>query len=330
MPDEQTDPVIFHPVKLTNSTTARSLPLTLDDRVIFKLDHDACYHSTLNLSADGRQLAYGNTLWDISFEEIIDFCDREGYCLTFSPNQRVIASASRDGIITLWDACTFTCQGNLLGHRDFIVNLAFSPDGQTLVSSSDDGTIRLWDTSTLTQKGIIAANWDSHLPYSYDAFGYQLLTFSPHGRTLAVGNCHGVELWDVSTLTRRTILQGHDGFLTAIAFNPEGTFLASASRSGHKTLQLWNTSVGENPQVLIEHSGDIHSLAFSPDGDTLISGGWDGTLQFWDIPALTLRRTIREESTPVRSVAFSPDGTQFALARGWDDGEITVILYRVG
>lgn len=330
MPNERVDTVTFPTARSTNSTTTRSQPLSLDNEIVLKLDRDACYHSTLNFSVDGRQLAYGNTLWEISSQQTIDRCDRESYCLTFSPKELVVASANRNCTITLWDACTFTPQGNLPGHRDFIVNLAFSPDGQTLASSSDDGTIRLWDTPTLTQQGIIAINWNSRLPYSYDAFGYQLLTFSPNGRTLAVGNCHGVELWDVPTLTRKATLPEHDGFLTAIAFNSEGTFLASASRSGDKTLQLWNASVGENQQIPIGHSGDIHSLAFSPDGGTLLGGGWDGTLRFWDIPTLTLRRTIQKASAPVRSVAFSPDGTWFALASGWDDGEIAVTLCRVG
>lgn len=330
MPNERAEPVTSHTVRSMNLVTMRSLPLALDDEIVLRLDRDACYHSTLSFSADGRQLAYGNTLWDISSERTIDLGDRQGYCLTFSPEAAIVASASRDCTLTLWDACTFTPQGNLSGHRDFIVDLAFSPDGQTLASSSDDGTIRLWDTPTLTQKGIIIANWDTNLPYSYDAFGYQLLTFSPDGQTLAVGNCHGIELWDVPTLTREATLQGHDGFLTAIAFNREGTFLASASRSGGKTLQLWNTSTGEHRRVPIGYSGDIHSLTFSPDGGTLISGGWDGTLQCWEIPALTLKHAIRKELAPVRSVAFSPNGMQFALASGWDDGEIAVTLCRVG
>ncbi|MBE9042693.1 pentapeptide repeat-containing protein [Oscillatoriales cyanobacterium LEGE 11467] len=65
------------------------------------------------------------------------------------PDRQLIASASYDRTIKLWDISDLpaTCT-TLSGHNGAVVSVAFSPDGQTLASGSEDDTIRLWDVDT--------------------------------------------------------------------------------------------------------------------------------------------------------------------------------------
>ncbi len=67
-----------------------------------------------------------------------------------SPNSRMIASASADKTLRLWDASTGECL-HILKHENEVVACAFSPDGRqifTVTSGIDRKQLSLWDVST--------------------------------------------------------------------------------------------------------------------------------------------------------------------------------------
>ena len=68
--------------------------------------------------------------------------------VSFSPCGGRIASASRDGIIKVWEAPTGTCQSTLSGHDGIVWSVCFSPDGKKIASGAEDKTVRIWDTAT--------------------------------------------------------------------------------------------------------------------------------------------------------------------------------------
>jgi WD40 repeat protein len=65
--------------------------------------------------------------------------------LAFSPNSRVLATASDDKTLKLWDASNGQLISTLTGHEGGVYDLRFSPDGQTLATLSDDKKPRLWN-----------------------------------------------------------------------------------------------------------------------------------------------------------------------------------------
>jgi WD40 repeat protein len=67
--------------------------------------------------------------------------------MAFLPNSRLLASASRDGTVRLWDTATGALQQTLQGHSDAVMSVAFSPDSELLASASGD-KVRLWGTAT--------------------------------------------------------------------------------------------------------------------------------------------------------------------------------------
>src|SRR5207248_11479730 len=75
--------------------------------------------------------------------------DRAVHTVAVSPDGRLIAVASGEPVVRLFDAVTRQPVGRpLQGHTRAVSSVAFSPDGRRMVTGSGDMTLRLWDTTT--------------------------------------------------------------------------------------------------------------------------------------------------------------------------------------
>ncbi|KAI5856229.1 vegetative incompatibility protein HET-E-1 [Tricharina praecox] len=233
--------------------------------------------------------------------------------LAFSFDGKLLASASGDRTVRLWNPATGTCRATLEGHSKGVSAVAFSPDGKLLASASDDKTVRLWDPATRTCRATLEGHSDC----------VNAVAFSPDGKLLASASADTtVRLWDPATGTCRATLEGHSGWVSAVAFSPDGKLLASASAD--TTVRLWDPATGTCRATLEGHSRLVSAVAFSPDGKLLASASDDETVRLWDPATRTCRATLEGHSDWVRAVAFSPDGKLLASAsadttvRLWD------------
>jgi WD40 repeat protein len=68
--------------------------------------------------------------------------------VAFSLDGKLVASASNDRTVRLWDSTTGAALQTLEGHSDLVWAVAFSPDGKLVASASGNETVRLWDPTT--------------------------------------------------------------------------------------------------------------------------------------------------------------------------------------
>src|SRR5688572_10858448 len=146
-----------------------------------------------------------------------------------------------------------------------------------------------------------------------------------------------------STRKPEVVIQSsHSKPVNAIAFSPDGAWLASGANDD--TIKMWDTSTGYVLRTLYGHSSNVNALAVSPDGKLLASGSGDmistreiptfkqggivggardNTVRIWEVQSGREIRTLRGHVLPVGGVAFSADGRTLTSASGdavkvWD------------
>jgi WD40 repeat protein len=230
--------------------------------------------------------------------------------VTYSPDQRLIASGGEDRRLRLWQSDGRSLKA-LYGHSDQIEAVAFSPDSRLIASASADQTLILWSREGERLHRLIG--------HRGAVLG---VAFSPDGQTLASASQDGtVNLWSVTGELLST-LSGHRDSVRALAFSSEGDLLATASDD--QTVRLWNRR-GQLLQTLQGHSDGVATVAFNPTDRTLVSGSDDGTLKIWQLTGSsavtgsnavtgTLLRTLQGHRAGVQAVSFSPFGETIASA----------------
>ncbi|MDJ0773697.1 MAG: AAA-like domain-containing protein [Mastigocoleus sp. MO_167.B18] len=269
------------------------------------------------------------------------------YEVVFSPDGKLLASASRDQTIKLW-----RMDGTLLktfeGHGDWVRGIAFSPNGKYIVSASQDGTVKLWQingTLLSTFKGhsagvnsvafgnkckLIVSGSDDNTVKIWETDGTLLRTleghrdqvrgvsFSPDCQMIASASGDGtIKTWKVNGTLLKTI-KGHNSGVNRVIFSPDGNIIASSSDDN--TVKLWETS-GKEIYTFKKHEAGVDGLAFSSDGKTIASASDDHTVKLWKLDG-SLLRSLEVHNEEVRSVAFSPDGK--AIASASEDSRIEI------
>jgi WD40 repeat protein len=245
----------------------------------------------MSLSRDGQIIATlpdslsktnkdGLKLWQRDGTLLKTFPGLSGV-VSFSPNEKIIATANYDnGIVKLWKP-DGTLIKTLDGHNEGSSSINFSPDGQMLATASYNGIVKLWKLDGTLVKNLNGGNK-----------GVSSISFSSDGQMLATANYDGtVKLWQPNGTLFKTFIADNLA-VNSISFSPDGRILATAGSNG--TARLWTRNgsllmeydtseqtVAQNEKV--SDKNVVNNVSFSPDGQILAIAKNDGTVRLFDI-----------------------------------------------
>jgi WD40 repeat protein/serine/threonine protein kinase len=165
--------------------------------------------------------------------------------VAFSPDSKLVATASRDVKVRLWDVATGLPHGVPLAHPEQVNALAFHPDGR-LLTGCEDGEARLWDVTTARQVGPKFV----------------------HGRSKP-------------NVKWKTDLDRYG--VASVAFSPDGRFILTGGKDG--IASRWETASGQRLGGPLNHPVDgrtIHAVAYDPQGELILMAGDGGICCLWD------------------------------------------------
>ncbi|TIA31917.1 WD40 repeat-like protein [Aureobasidium pullulans] len=238
--------------------------------------------------------------------------------LTFSPNNKLLASVSSDQTVNLWDVeAGALCRKFSCTHT--ISEVVFSPDGKLLAIVCTNDTVELWSMTTETSCWTLCTLPDlKNVVFSPDA----MLLASVHWWDTPVSY-----MWD--TITKDQIrFDDHARFGGTIAFSPNSKLAVFISVDG--ILKLWDVTAGTVHRML-GGANDYSILSrdanvvFSPDGK-LIASAEDFVVKLWNVESRTLveRFTVDRNGPWITSLSHKMGGISSLILDTIDSSPTTL------
>jgi serine/threonine protein kinase len=110
-----------------------------------------------------------------------------------------------------------------------------------------------------------------------------------------------------------------EGAVLALAWSPDGRFMASAGQD--MAVQVWEVATGKGSSQY-KHGGEIQSVKWSPDSRLLASAGTDEIVHVWEAATGKELVSYAAHEGSIHEVAWSPNGLKIASAG--DDSVVQV------
>ncbi|KAL5064160.1 hypothetical protein RYX36_025897 [Vicia faba] len=266
--------VVVQPLNIgpiINTATAQRIPIQLHS----SFESVAAKLLSCDISSDGKIVAsgghgaYGKKPFICYTETGISVTTQDTHKksiteVRFQPNFNLLATASVDASIKLWDATTRETvlrymEHKALRHRGTVRSLDFHPLDNKTLCSSDNIAIKVWDLNKYTN-----AN-------GFKEGGSVVRVQPVYGSLLAVANGNGITILDYHNLLVAKKLEGHVKAITSMCWDDTGKMIASVSED---EARVWSVNEGQCIHNCAFNGKKFQSVIFHPRYHmTLVVGG---------------------------------------------------------
>jgi len=218
--------------------------------------------------------------------------------LAVSPDGKIVASASMDHSLRLWDVQSGRAIAALHGHLSEVWAVVFSPDGKSIISGAKDGTVNFWPIPEHSKDDFLEG---PYVPIAFSAEGNQLAVFDEMRSAVVLFdpvNKRSLSEIKLDGSRPRGPFRGSSYFGLSADFN----VVAQATEAGH--VRITDLAAGTSTELNTSAVENNLEIELSPDGRQLVTGGWGQPFQWWDIP----NQTNVSLGTGWRKMLFSPQG----------------------
>jgi WD40 repeat protein len=272
----------------------------------------------LDLAPDGRVAAVGGWMGakpgDLSMGQILLVTIPEGrlittlkhasspvYALAFSPDGRLLASGSEDGVVRIWNVEQGLLVHSFSGHEGIVRSLAWI-DSRRLVSGGGDGRIVAWGLDAGGNIGVLDGHTDQ----------VACLAVAPGGKILVSGGYdRSVREWDLTAMRFIRQITVEEVPVLSLSFNQTGSELLMTTGSmGEENARclIFNRKSGRLQTLFLEHTRGVDCGLFVPGSPFAATAGKDRVVYLWDTRKGTIAHRFAGKGQPIVSVAFGGEG----------------------
>ena len=268
------------------------------DGSLMAMGYDDGSAKTYNISTLLTEAFNGKPSKWTGMEEAHNFCCHSGKVndLVFSADGVILATASDDRTVKLWDVATGKELQTFTGYPSGVEAIILSSNGAQMATLSS-ASIQIVDlTEKPAREGIVI---DVRT-------GLEDFKFSPDGKQIAVALSNGtVVVVNASTGEKLYSMRPQSGQVSSIDYSPDGDWLATAG--GGDSIDLWNANTGVLSTSLKARSGSIRAAVFSPNGDEIAGLGLDQTTKIWNLALTQEITTLTGHTDFIMGASFHPN-----------------------
>ncbi|MBC8875719.1 MAG: protein kinase [Planctomycetes bacterium] len=278
-------------------------------------------------SHDGQRLATGGQrsvkIWDVATrQEGIPFGQPIASLVVTCDGANLVATSAEPGGLGIWSVDGLRLLRHGGSASDRVVDIATHPTVASRLAVLDrESGISIWDIAVGERKLTIEPDAGEQ--------GAAALSFSPEGRSLAVGYSRvwrashrppaAVQIHDVATGAVTKELRFPDcQQIVDVAFSPNGRYVAAVApyldaQSGQTPggVAIWSWPDGRYLRTFRQSDGGaLYSLALSSDGRYVAAGSNEGVIRVWEVDSAEELTEMRGHGSRVNAMAFSPDASR--------------------
>lgn len=248
--------------------------------------------------------------------------------IAVSADGSLVAAASSDHYVYVWDTAKGTCVHSLAGHHGPVNGVTFIPPPQQqqggsrnrdpsvhgghaaehlLVSVSDDSTVRLWECA----RGSCVKTLAGHTAPVHAIAAALSRMDGGHARLASAGDGQ-LKVWDPWQSSNKACVRRFDDsvhIFHCVAFSSDGARVAAGSN--HNVVTIYDVDSGEALHRLKADGrmfGHFRSVAFGPRNKRIFAGSDNDRIYVYDVDSGAAEGSIIGHQSPVMGIAFSKDG----------------------